>query len=91
MRTSLTNNKRRAKILSRQAAGILAKIDQMIEVDTYCPEILQQVDAVAGLLRRMEKELLVGHLHHCVERRLSEKKTKTINELLKIFDLSKSA
>lgn len=61
----------------------------MIEADAYCPEVIQQVGAVTGLLKSMEKELLIGHLNHCVEKRLHTDKAKTVQELLQIYDLSK--
>lgn len=89
MTKGLTSNKQRAQKLNRQAAGILSKVSRMIETDAYCPEIIQQVAAVTGLLKSMEKELLVGHLHHCLEQRLHTDKSKTIQELLRIYDLSK--
>ena len=89
MTKELTSNKQLAQKLNRQAAGIVSKVGHMIEADTYCPEIIQQVAAVTGLLKSMEKELLVGHLRHCLEHRLHEDKAKTIQELLRIYDLSK--
>lgn len=87
----LTTNKKKSQKLSRQAAGILAKVNTMIEADAYCPDVIQQVGAVTGLLRSAEKELLVGHLHHCLEHRMQHDKAKTIAELLKIYGLSKNA
>lgn len=87
----LTTNKKKAQKLSRQAAGILVKVNKMIEDDAYCPDVIQQVGAVTGLLKSVEKELLVGHLHHCLEHRMKNDKTKTIAELLKIYGLSKNS
>lgn len=84
----LTTNKEKAQKLSRQAAGITAKVQQMIEDDAYCPEVIQQVDAVIGLLQKAKRELLAGHLAHCLEHRLRENKDKTVQELLKIYRLS---
>lgn len=89
MSHTITTNKQKAQKLGRQAAGILLKVQDMIDADVYCPNIIQQVSAVTGLLKTMEKELLVGHLHHCVEKRLQTDKAKTVQELLKIYDLSK--
>lgn len=85
----LTTNKTKAQKLNRQAAGILTKVSQLIEEDAYCPDVIQQVDAVMGLLHGVRRELLSGHLDHCLEHRLKENKEKTIKELLKLYNLSR--
>ena len=68
--------------------GTLAKVNQMIEDDAYCPDVIQQVDAAIGLLRRAKRELLAGHLDHCLEHKLKENKQKAVQELLKLYNLS---
>ena len=85
----ITTNKTKAQKLGRQAAGILTKVNTMIEEDAYCPDVIQQVDAVIGLLHRAKRELLAGHLDHCLEHKLKENKAKTVNELLKLYQLSR--
>lgn len=84
----LTTKKERAKKLGKQASGILLKVNTLIEEDAYCPDILQQIEATIGLLNSMKRELLTGHLDHCLEHRLKANKEKTIQELLKIYHLS---
>ena len=84
----LTTNKKKVRKMSKQAAGILSKVIEMVEKDTYCPEIIQQVDAIIGLLKSAEKELLIGHLNHCLEHKMKENKAQTVEELLKIYKLS---
>ena len=39
----------------------------MIDEDTYCIDILTQVQAVRAALARVETELLKDHLDHCIE------------------------
>ncbi len=85
---NLTTNKTKAQKLGRQAAGTLGKVNQMIEDDAYCPNVIQQIDAVIGLLRGAKRELLTGHLDHCLEHKLKENKQKTVQELLKLFNLA---
>lgn len=85
----LTTNKQKALKSSRQAAGILAKVVDMVDADEYCPNVIQQVDAVIGLLNATKKELLVGHLDHCLEHRMQSDKKQTVQELLKIYNLTK--
>jgi DNA-binding FrmR family transcriptional regulator len=85
----VTIEKGKALKAIKQAQGTLAKVISMIEGDTYCPEIIQQVDSVTGLLRNAKRELLAGHLDTCVAHELIDNKKKAIGELLKIFNLSK--
>jgi len=82
-------NKEKAVRVSRQAEGLLTKVNTMIETDAYCPDVIQQIDAVSGLLRRTRLELLKGHLDHCLEHKIKENKARTVDELLKIYNLSK--
>jgi DNA-binding FrmR family transcriptional regulator len=86
---TLTTSKIKAQKLVRQAAGINGKVVSMVESDQYCPEIIQQVDAVIGLLTSAKKELLKGHLAHCIEHRMHNNKEKTVEELLKIYQLTR--
>ncbi len=80
--------KNKALRLVRQAAGTLTKVEQMVEANNYCPEIIQQVDSVIGLLKTAKRDLLAGHLDTCVAHQLEENKPKAIEELLKIYNLS---
>ncbi|MEI6532843.1 MAG: metal-sensitive transcriptional regulator [Candidatus Roizmanbacteria bacterium] len=84
----LTNNKTKSLKLSKQALGTLNKVISMVEEDTYCPEVIQQIESVIGMLNSAKKEMLMGHLDNCLEERLKQDKNKTIQELLKIFQLS---
>ena len=73
---------------SKQALGTINKVIEMIENGRYCPEVIQQVDSVIGLLKTTKRELLAGHLDSCVTRKMQENKKKAIEELLKIYNLS---
>lgn len=85
---TLTVNKTKALKCTNQAQGTLGKIVEMVTIDRYCPEIIQQIDSVIGLLKTAKRELLVGHLDTCVMHQMKENKKKTIDELVKIFNLS---
>lgn len=80
-------NKQKASLSVKKAQGTVNKVLQMIEEDKYCPEIIQQIDAVTGLLNSAKKTLLKGHFNHCLEHKIHENKQKTIDELIKILDL----
>lgn len=83
----LKTKKQEAALSVKKAQGTLNKVLKMIEDDKYCPEIIQQVDAVIGLLKSTKKTLLAGHLDTCLVERLSEDRDGTIEELLKIYSL----
>lgn len=74
--------------LARQAQGTLTKVIAMIEEGAYCPEIIQQTDSVAGLLKSVRKELLMGHLNTCALNELRENKSEAVKELMKIYNIS---
>jgi DNA-binding FrmR family transcriptional regulator len=85
---TLAPNKEKSLKLARQAQGTLTKVVEMIEADRYCPEVIQQVDSVLGMLKSAKRELLAGHLDTCVAHQMRENKEKAIDELLKIYNLS---
>jgi len=74
--------------LSRQAQGTINKVIRMLEANDYCPNIIQQLDSICGLLKRAKRELLAAHLDSCVMDKLKKNKTEAISELLKIYNLS---
>jgi DNA-binding FrmR family transcriptional regulator len=84
----LTTNKQKAQRLAKQAGGTIQKVYDMIESDQYCPEVIQQIDSVIGLLKTCKKQLLTGHLQHCLLKQLQENETKTLEELIQIYKLS---
>ena len=82
-------NKQEALIALKKAQSLINKISEMVAKDEYCIDIIQQVDASKGLLDSTKKNLLEGHLYHCIEENYSKDKVKTVNELLKIYNLGK--
>lgn len=84
----LSTDKQKAALSAKKALGTLNKVLEMIEQDSYCPEIIQQLDSATGLLRSTRAELLKGHLVHCLEHKLTEDKLGTVQELLKIYNLA---
>lgn len=85
---SLAPKKVKALKCASQAQGTLGKVSEMILADRYCPEIIQQLDSVIGLLKTAKRELLAGHLDTCVAHQMAENKEKAIEELIKIYNLT---
>jgi DNA-binding FrmR family transcriptional regulator len=59
---SKEKNLQRLKRIEGQVRGI----HRMIEEDRYCPEVLGQIASVQQALRGLAKQVLQGHLDHCV-------------------------
>jgi len=76
-----------ARKVINMAIGSVAKIPGMVDDARYCPEIIQQIDSVIGLLHSARKELLKGHLESCLTERLKTNKEDSIKELLKIYNM----
>jgi len=84
----LTTNKQKAQRATKQAQGTLQKVTEMIDEDKYCPDVIQQIDSVIGLLKNSKKHLLQGHLQHCLLKQLQEDEPKALEELMQIYKLS---
>lgn len=50
----------------RRAEGQIRGIQNMVENDAYCPDILIQVSAVTAALNSFNKQLLACHIRSCV-------------------------
>jgi CsoR family transcriptional regulator, copper-sensing transcriptional repressor len=58
---------RRLKRIEGQVRGL----GRMVEDDRYCIDIVTQIAAVRAALRRVEEEILRGHVAHCVAHAIS--------------------
>ena len=50
----------------RRAEGQIRGIENMVENDAWCPDILVQVSAVTSALNSFNRELLACHIKSCV-------------------------
>ena len=80
---TLPVNKAKSLKCAKQAQGTLNKVSEMIESDRYCPEIIQQVDSIIGLLKTAKRELLAGHLDTCVIHKMKRTSKKRLMSLSK--------
>jgi len=77
----------KARKVINMAIGSVAKIPQMVDDSRYCPEVIQQIDSVIGLLHSARKELLKGHLESCLVEQIKSDKDGAVKELLKIYNM----
>jgi CsoR family transcriptional regulator, copper-sensing transcriptional repressor len=64
--------------------GHLEKVRQMLESDSYCPDIIHQSQAVQAALKKVDELVLEGHLENCVLSEVKNKK-KLSDEILEVF------
>ena len=77
---------RRLKILEGQARGL----QNMVEKDIYCIDIITQTSAIKQGLSNIEDILLEGHLGHCLVNQIKSGETqKATKEILKVYQLKR--
>ena len=77
---------RRLKILEGQVRGI----QNMVEKNAYCIDIITQTSAIKQGLSNIEDALLEGHLEHCVVNQIKSGQTsKATTEILKVYQLKR--
>lgn len=74
--------------LLKTARGQLDAVLKMIDDDRYCIDISNQILATEALLKKANREVLRGHLEHCVKNALQSGKDEKekIDELMTILE-----
>lgn len=77
---------RRLKIIEGQVRGL----QEMIEKDVYCIDVITQTSAVKQGLTVIEDTMMESHLGGCVIRQIkSGKEQKATEEILKVYRLKR--
>ncbi len=77
---------RRLKIIEGQVRGL----QDMIEKDAYCIDVITQTSAVKQALSGVENALMENHLSTCVVTQIKKGKEKiAIQEILKVYQLKR--
>lgn len=77
---------RRLKILEGQIRGL----QEMVEKDTYCIDVITQTSAVKQGLSNVEDMLLENHLSGCIFHQVKSGQTqKAKEEILKVYKLKR--
>lgn len=74
----------RKRLINRlnRIEGQIRGIRAMVERDAYCPDILTQSAAVNAAVNAFNKDLIAGHIHHCVVRDVRDGNEEVIDELV---------
>jgi CsoR family transcriptional regulator, copper-sensing transcriptional repressor len=74
------------------AAGHLKGIERMVNDDTYCIDIIRQVQAVQAALSKVSAIMLDDHLHSCVTSAIQgddpEERERILREVTSVFEVS---
>jgi DNA-binding FrmR family transcriptional regulator len=62
--------------------GQIRGIKNMIEKDTYCDDVLNQITAAQAALESVSKLLLKNHIQGCVVQKIKNGDTEIVDELL---------
>jgi len=74
----------------KKVEGQVRGIQTMIEERRYCMDLLSQIRAVTGAMRKIESGILTSHLQHCVNGAITSKSQKEatvkIKEITRLFE-----
>jgi DNA-binding FrmR family transcriptional regulator len=83
-RQSHHSDKTKNNLISRlnRIEGQIRGLKGLIEKDTYCDDVLNQISSVQSALNGVGKLLLEHHMKSCVIERIQEGELEVIDELL---------
>lgn len=77
---------KRLKIIEGQVRGL----QNMVEKNTYCIDIITQTSAIKQALSNVEDVLMEGHIQHCLVNQIKKGQTsKAMTEILKVYKLKR--
>lgn len=86
MQTNKPKLIRNLKIIEGQIRGL----QNMIDKDTYCIDVITQTSAIKQSLSNIEDTLMEGHLGFCVVNQIKKGQTeKATDEILKVYRLKR--
>ena len=87
-RTTNRDEKLKKSLITRlnRVEGQVRGIRGMIEKDSYCDEVLNQISAASAALNGISKLVLENHLRNCVVQKIKSDEKGIIEELIKTID-----
>jgi CsoR family transcriptional regulator, copper-sensing transcriptional repressor len=84
VRKSHHSDKTKSNLISRlnRIEGQIRGVKGMIEKDTYCDDVLNQIAAIQSALNSVGRLLLEGHMKSCVVERIQAGEHEVLDELL---------
>lgn len=83
----MKSDRAKAARLLKTARGQIDGLLKMVEEDRYCIDISNQVLATEAILRKVNREILHGHIEHCVKEAVENNDVEDkLEEILQIMD-----
>lgn len=83
----MKSDKVKATRLLKTARGQIDGLLKMVEEDRYCIDISNQLLATEAILRKVNREILHGHIEHCVKEAVENNDAEEkLDEILEIMD-----
>jgi len=80
------NSKERISHRLKIVSGNLKKVQEMVENDEYCIDIIHQSQAIQSALKEIDNLILEEHLNGCVVEAIAQgRKDEAITEVMNIF------
>jgi DNA-binding FrmR family transcriptional regulator len=86
---SYTNDKQQILNRLRKMEGQLKGIQKMVEKDTYCVDVLNQLSSIIAAAQRVSGIILGDHIRGCVRTALTsdgERGDESVNELVSVVE-----
>jgi DNA-binding FrmR family transcriptional regulator len=82
------NTIRRLKTIEGHLRGIM----RMVEEDTYCIDVIRQIQAVEAALNKVSTKILEDHLNSCVITAIQgndrKERERVLKEITEVFEMS---
>jgi CsoR family transcriptional regulator, copper-sensing transcriptional repressor len=83
------NALRRLKTIEGHLHGVI----RMVEEDSYCIDVIRQIQAVQSALNKVSTQILSSHLDSCVTTAIQgnnpKERERVLKEITEVFDMSK--
>jgi CsoR family transcriptional regulator, copper-sensing transcriptional repressor len=84
----MENTIRRLKTIEGHLRGVI----RMVEEDTYCIDVIRQIQAVEAALNKVSAKILEDHLNSCVITAVQgndpKERERVLKEITEVFEMS---
>jgi DNA-binding FrmR family transcriptional regulator len=82
------NALRRLKTIEGHLRGVI----RMVEEDSYCIDVIRQIQAVESALNKVSTQILSNHLDSCVTTAIQgnnpKERERVLKEIIEVFEMS---
>ena len=82
------NTLRRLKIIEGHLRGVI----RMVEEDSYCIDVIRQIQAIDAALTKVSTQILENHLNSCVITAIKgndrKERERVLKEITEVFEMS---